>query len=170
MAFRRRLACLTRRGRKSQLRSRRRRYERERFNDGACDGRGRLWIGTMDRHLREPVGALYRIDPDLSAPPNGLGPRNIQRHCMEPTLRQALSLRFEVPPSLRARFRSRNGFDRQPPHLCRVRYGMGVPTDVQSISKAFSGSRLRERVPFSDLTPAAGSPRKSRPLSFGRAV
>jgi len=39
---------------------------RERFNDGACDGKGRLWIGTMDRFLREPVGALYRVDPDLS--------------------------------------------------------------------------------------------------------
>jgi len=39
---------------------------RERFNDCACDSKGRLWIGTMDRHLREPVGALYRIDPDLS--------------------------------------------------------------------------------------------------------
>ena len=39
---------------------------RERFNDSACDRKGRLWIGTMDRHLREPVGALYRIDPDLS--------------------------------------------------------------------------------------------------------
>jgi len=39
---------------------------RERFNDGACDGKGRLWIGTMDRHLQEPVGALYRVDPNLS--------------------------------------------------------------------------------------------------------
>ena len=39
---------------------------RERFNDCACDCKGRLWIGTMDRHLRDPVGALYRIDPDLS--------------------------------------------------------------------------------------------------------
>jgi sugar lactone lactonase YvrE len=40
---------------------------RERFNDGACDARGRFWVGTMDRFLREPMGALYRIDPDLSA-------------------------------------------------------------------------------------------------------
>jgi sugar lactone lactonase YvrE len=46
---------------------------RERFNDGACDARGRFWIGTMDRHLREPVGALYRIDPDLSAHRMDLG-------------------------------------------------------------------------------------------------
>jgi sugar lactone lactonase YvrE len=38
----------------------------ERFNDGVCDRAGRFWVGTMDRKLREPVGSLYRIDPDLS--------------------------------------------------------------------------------------------------------
>lgn len=39
---------------------------RERFNDGACDRRGRFWVGAMDRKLAEPVGGLYRIDPDGS--------------------------------------------------------------------------------------------------------
>jgi sugar lactone lactonase YvrE len=38
----------------------------ERFNDGACDRRGRFWIGTMDRKLKEPVGNLFRLDPDLT--------------------------------------------------------------------------------------------------------
>jgi sugar lactone lactonase YvrE len=38
----------------------------ERFNDGRCDRRGRFWTGTMDRALRDPVGALCRIDADLS--------------------------------------------------------------------------------------------------------
>ena len=38
----------------------------ERFNDGACDRRGRFWVGTMDRKLKEPVGSLFRLDPDLS--------------------------------------------------------------------------------------------------------
>jgi L-arabinonolactonase len=37
---------------------------RERFNDGACDNHGRFWVGTMDRQLREPVGALYCLLPD----------------------------------------------------------------------------------------------------------
>lgn len=41
-------------------------FARERFNDGRCDRLGRFWVGTMDRALREPVGALYRVDPDLS--------------------------------------------------------------------------------------------------------
>lgn len=38
----------------------------ERFNDGACDRRGRFWIGTMDRKLKAPVGNLFRLDPDLT--------------------------------------------------------------------------------------------------------
>ena len=42
-------------------------FSRERFNDGACDRRGRFWIGTMDRRLKEPVGHLFRVDPDLRA-------------------------------------------------------------------------------------------------------
>ncbi len=41
--------------------------ERERFNDGACDALGRFWFGTMHRRLTDPVGALYRLDTDLSA-------------------------------------------------------------------------------------------------------
>jgi L-arabinonolactonase len=38
----------------------------ERFNDGACDARGRFWTGTMARTLKDAVGHLFRIDPDLS--------------------------------------------------------------------------------------------------------
>lgn len=41
----------------------------ERFNDGACDRRGRFWVGTMDRKLKEPVGHLFRLDPDLTFTP-----------------------------------------------------------------------------------------------------
>jgi sugar lactone lactonase YvrE len=41
-------------------------WERERFNDGACDSEGRFWVGTMDRHLRDRVGALYCVRPDHS--------------------------------------------------------------------------------------------------------
>jgi sugar lactone lactonase YvrE len=35
-----------------------------RLNDGRCDARGRLWVGTMDNQLTRPNGAFYRIDPD----------------------------------------------------------------------------------------------------------
>jgi len=41
-------------------------FARERFNDGICDRRGRFWVGTMDPKLKEPVGSLFRLDPDLS--------------------------------------------------------------------------------------------------------
>ena len=34
-----------------------------RYNDGRCDRRGRLWIGTMDREIRTPSGRFYRIGP-----------------------------------------------------------------------------------------------------------
>ncbi|MCC5831878.1 MAG: SMP-30/gluconolactonase/LRE family protein [Chlamydiales bacterium] len=33
--------------------------ERIRFNDGAVDSEGRLWIGTMDVELKKPDGVLY---------------------------------------------------------------------------------------------------------------
>jgi sugar lactone lactonase YvrE len=32
------------------------------MNDGACDGRGRFWAGTMHLDLRRGEGALYRLD------------------------------------------------------------------------------------------------------------
>ena len=36
-----------------------------RTNDGACDARGRLWVGTMALDERSPNAALYRVDADL---------------------------------------------------------------------------------------------------------
>jgi sugar lactone lactonase YvrE len=33
-----------------------------RFNDGKCDTRGRLWAGTMDMKEKEATGALYRLE------------------------------------------------------------------------------------------------------------
>lgn len=36
-----------------------------RLNDGKCDRRGRFWCGSMHDTLREPLGTLYRLDPDL---------------------------------------------------------------------------------------------------------
>jgi L-arabinonolactonase len=35
-----------------------------RFNDGKCDRAGRFWSGTMDDQTFEPVGQLYRLQPD----------------------------------------------------------------------------------------------------------
>ncbi|AUW58170.1 calcium-binding protein [Sphingobium sp. SCG-1] len=41
-------------------------FDKERFNDGKCDSRGRFWVGTLDKHLQNTVGGLFRVDPDLS--------------------------------------------------------------------------------------------------------
>ena len=35
-----------------------------RFNDGACDSKGRFWAGTMDDDEKSPTGHLYRLDAD----------------------------------------------------------------------------------------------------------
>jgi sugar lactone lactonase YvrE len=52
-----------------------------RFNDGATDPQGRVWIGSMDTEERSAVGTLYRLDPGPVLTPvvagvtvsNGLG-------------------------------------------------------------------------------------------------
>ena len=35
-----------------------------RMNDGACDSAGRFWAGTMSITEDQPVGSLYRLEPD----------------------------------------------------------------------------------------------------------
>ena len=35
-----------------------------RFNDGKVDRRGRFWAGTLNDAEAEPLGSLYRLDPD----------------------------------------------------------------------------------------------------------
>ena len=37
-----------------------------RYNDGRCDRRGRLWIGTMDIGIRRASGSFYRVGADRS--------------------------------------------------------------------------------------------------------
>jgi sugar lactone lactonase YvrE len=38
-----------------------------RLNDGRCDRRGRLWVGSMNEQVFAPEGTLYRLDTDLAA-------------------------------------------------------------------------------------------------------
>jgi len=37
-----------------------------RYNDGRCDRRGRLWMGTMDASIRRASGSFYRVGADRS--------------------------------------------------------------------------------------------------------
>jgi sugar lactone lactonase YvrE len=50
---------------RSQLISKPEQSQSCRFNDGAVDARGRIWTGTLEDGEARPVGALYRLDPDL---------------------------------------------------------------------------------------------------------
>jgi Gluconolactonase len=36
----------------------------ERFNDGKVAPDGRMWVGSMDRGMKSPIGRLYRFAPD----------------------------------------------------------------------------------------------------------
>jgi sugar lactone lactonase YvrE len=44
-----------------------------RFNDGAVDSAGRLWVGTLEDSETNPVGELYVLAPDLSYRPMDRG-------------------------------------------------------------------------------------------------
>lgn len=37
-----------------------------RSNDGKCDAKGRLWLGTMNTNCTDPTGSLYMIDENLN--------------------------------------------------------------------------------------------------------
>ena len=39
---------------------------RNRLNDAKTDSAGNIWAGSMDHGETEPIGALYRLDPDFS--------------------------------------------------------------------------------------------------------
>ncbi len=40
-----------------------------RFNDGRCDRAGRFWAGSLTYPEDQPLGALWRLDPDHTATP-----------------------------------------------------------------------------------------------------
>jgi sugar lactone lactonase YvrE len=40
-------------------------YPGNRMNDAKVDHLGRIWAGTMDSEMREPLGSLYRLDRDF---------------------------------------------------------------------------------------------------------
>jgi len=40
-------------------------YKDIRCNDGACDSKGRLWIGSMHKEFKQGAGSLYLIDKNL---------------------------------------------------------------------------------------------------------
>ena len=61
--FRRAFALLAAQGEELQwFDAPRAEHDDERFNDCGVDAHGRLWVGTIDRHLNRPIGGLYCFD------------------------------------------------------------------------------------------------------------
>ena len=83
-----------------------------RFNDGKCDRRGRLFAGTMDDDEIACTGTLYRLDPDLSI--HVCTRRaSLERPRLEPGRPPAVLHRFAAPDDLGLRLRPRARRDRQ---------------------------------------------------------
>ena len=75
-----------------------------RFNDGKPDRQGRFWSGTMFEVPGKPiefVGALYRMDPDLSRPQDDRGRRLLQRTSLQPGQPDDVFFRQPFRPSRR---------------------------------------------------------------------
>jgi len=41
-------------------------FKQEVFNDAKCDCAGRLWVGTRDIHVKNPMGRLFKMETDFS--------------------------------------------------------------------------------------------------------
>ena len=39
----------------------------ERYNDAACDSRGRFWTGTYDADIKAPIGGIYRFEGEQAS-------------------------------------------------------------------------------------------------------
>ena len=112
-----------------------------RYNDGRCDRRGRLWIGTMDIDIRRAVRQLL---PDRRRP---LGAAPVRRHHGAELDRllarrpHALFRRHAAPRDLGVRFRPRRRRDRRTAACSRTSpRARAFPTAPASTPKAFSGT------------------------------
>lgn len=98
-----------------------------RMNDAACDAAGRLWAGTMDMHVHEPLGTLYRVlgDGGVTAVlpgvtiSNGLGwsPDGRTLYYIDTPLRRVDAFDFEPGSGALSRRRQ----------LCAIEPGAGDP-------------------------------------------
>jgi sugar lactone lactonase YvrE len=95
-----------------------------RFNDGKCDVRGRLWVGTMNKaDSTQASGAFYRIDPDLTQTriagnfriPNGLAwsPDNTVMYHTDSRANMTVAYDFEPDTGARSGEREFYPFNRE---------------------------------------------------------
>lgn len=93
-------------------------------NDGKCDARGRLWLGTMNMaDSTRPSGNFYRIDPDLRVTkigegfrvPNGLAwdPADRVMYHTDSRTRHVMSYAFDPATGERSGGQEFFSFDRE---------------------------------------------------------
>ena len=78
-----------------------------RFNDGACDERGRFWVGTMAYDKSPGVGAVYRLELDASIStvltgltiPDGIGWTQMAPSCISTTAAPAACTSLTLTPA-----------------------------------------------------------------------
>ena len=119
-----------------------------RYNDGRCDRRGRLWIGTMDVELRRPSGTFYRIGPDRSVARAVRQHHGAELDLLFARRPHALFRRHAASCHLGLRLRHRCRHDQQPP-------GVRRPDRPQGPARRLLRRRARA-ICGTPNTPAAG--------------
>jgi sugar lactone lactonase YvrE len=125
-----------------------------RFNDGKRDGRGRLWVNTVDLDFRAGAGALYRMDADGGFAtadagltlPNGMGwsPDSKTMYLVETSERAIYAYDFSEDTGQIA---NRRLLVRMPADVSGAPDGMAVDRDGSLWVAFFDGWRVSQLSP-----------------------
>jgi len=143
-----------------------------RYNDGACDARGRFWVGTMSTSGESGRGVLYRVAGEVTAMAegfdvcNGLGfsPDNRWLYLVDTVPRVVWRYAFDLETGALGR---RDALFRFPPEMGKPD-GLAVDTDGNVWCAMWDGARLVRITPNGELaeTVAVPVPRPTS-LAFG---
>ena len=130
-----------------------------RANDGKCDPRGRLWVGTMNKaDSTLPTGNFYRIDPDLRVTkigegfrvPNGLAwdPADRLMYHTDSRTRHVMSYAFDPATGDRSGAREFFPFERERGGSVD---GAAMDTDGGYWAALYGGGKLIRVTPDGDV-------------------
>jgi sugar lactone lactonase YvrE len=130
-----------------------------RFNDGKCDSRGRLWVDTIDLGFAGGAGALYRwdvergfatMDTGLNVP-NGMGwsPDNSTMYLADTADRTIYAYDYDEEPGALS---NRRVFVRIPDAATGAPDGLAVDAAGNVWAALFDGWRISRFSPGGELT------------------